>query len=973
MLAAFVPLVTATALLPVAVRTAVPAQPAAGAAEGTGDVLPFKATERTLPNGLKVIVIPTGFPNLVSLQIPVQTGSRNEVEPGKSGFAHFFEHLMFRGTANTPPEKYRQIMIQAGARENASTGDDFTRYYATFAKEDLDTMLATYADMFQHLAYSEADFKTEARAILGEYNKNSAEPLRKLFEVQRQTFFKKHTYQHTTMGFIKDIENMPNEYEYSKVFFERWYRPQYTTLIVAGDVSADQVMPAVEKYWGGWAAGASSPTQIPPEPAPSGAQYVHVPWTSDTLPWVTVGFLGPAFDEHGKDTAALDLLAALDFGSTSALYKRLVIDEQKVDALEVDTPTSVDPSLFTVLARVKDPADAVYVRDQILATIAESRARVVSPARLAEAESFSRYAFARTLDSTERIAAVVSAYAPYRRSYETVNNYYRTLASLTPADLQGAARKYFDDDSLIVTTLSKDPLPAAIRQSPPLASIQPAAAAPGAATTPSVTPLSIAADAGAGGAIPLVVQKSPLPQLDVKLLFTAGSAHDPAGKEGLAALAAAMISEAGSKAMTSSEIQAALYPMAGSFTNSVDKEMTTFTGMIHEDNWQRFLAIVLPQLLDPGFREEDFKRLKDAQLNALTQDLRSNNEEELGKERLQTDIFQGTPYGHVALGTVAGIQAITLDDVKDFVHRTYTRANLTLGVNGDIPDEMLRTVQASLGRLPDGPAAAKPAVHVSRSPGIKVEIVEKDTRATAISLGFPIDVKRGDPDFAALSVARAWLGEHRATSGQLFQRIRQVRGMNYGDYAYIEAFPRGMFQFFPDPNIARQQQIFEIWIRPVVPENAHMALRIALFELQKLIRDGLTPAAFEETRNYLMKNVYVMTARQDQQLGYALDSRWYGIGEFTAYMQDALKTLTVDAVNAAIRKHLTAGDLTVVCIAGDAAGLKQALASDAFSAIKYDGERPQAVLEEDKVIGALKLGIEPADIRITPVAEVFAK
>jgi zinc protease len=122
-----------------------------------------------------------------------------------------------------------------------------------------------------------------------------------------------------------------------------------------------------------------------------------------------------------------------------------------------------------------------------------------------------------------------------------------------------------------------------------------------------------------------------------------------------------------------------------------------------------------------------------------------------------------------------------------------------------------------------------------------------------------------------------------------------------------------------------------------------------------------------------MKNVYVMTARQDEQLGYALDSRWYGIGEFTKYMQDALKTLTAQDVNAAIRKHLTAADLTVVCIAKDAAGLKQALASDAFSPIQYDGERPGALLEEDKVIGAMKLGIDPANIRITPIAEVFAK
>ena len=161
--------------------------------------------------------------------------------------------------------------------------------------------------------------------------------------------------------------------------------------------------------------------------------------------------------------------------------------------------------------------------------------------------------------------------------------------------------------------------------------------------------------------------------------------------------------------------------------------------------------------------------------------------------------------------------------------------------------------------------------------------------------GLPIEVTRSHPDFAALSVARAWLGEHRIASGRLYQRIREVRGMNYGDYAYIEAFPRGMFQFFPDPNIVRQRQIFEIWIRPVVPVNAHMALRIAIHELDGLIQNGLSAEEFETTRDYLMNNVYVMTARQDQQLGYALDSQWYGTGEFTDTLRKQLQALTARA------------------------------------------------------------------------------
>jgi zinc protease len=942
-----------------------------GGPAASSDVLPFKATETALANGLTVIIVPTGFPNLVSVMISVQTGSRNEVEPGKSGFAHFFEHLMFRGTPQTPPETYRRVMSKAGARDNATTWDDSTLYYSTFAKEDLDTVLATYADMFQHLAYSEADFKTEARAILGEYNKNSAEPLEKLYEVQRDTFFKVHTYKHTTMGFIDDIEKMPREYAYSKLFFERWYRPQYTTMIVAGDVASEQVLALVDKHWGSWNGAGAAPPAIPKEPAPRGPLYAHVPWASDTSPWVTVAFPAPAFDETAREPAAMAIIGALYFGEASDLYKQLVVSEQKVDRLIADIPSSVDPALFTVLARLEDARDAVDVRDRILGVFARARVSGMAADRLNDAKSFTRYSLARSIDSSERVAAVVASYVPHRRSYQTVNAYYRTLDSLTPDDLQSVARKYFTDDGLIVTTLSHGALPKNIARAPALASLDASAAAPPAM---SARPVVASAPKPASGVeVPVVLQQSLQPQLDVKLLFAVGSAHDPAGKEGLAALTAAMLSRAGSRAMPIDQIDAALYPSAGSFTARADKEMTTFTGSIHRDRWQTLVDVALPQLLDPGWRPEDFQRVKTRQLNALVQDLRSNNEEELGKERLQTNIFRGTPYGHVALGTVAGLEAITLDDVKVFAEQMFVRANLTVGVNGNASDAVIHDLQDRLGALPQGRPTPRVKIEPAPLKATHVEIVEKETRATAISLGFPIEVTRSHPDFAALSVVRSWLGEHRISSGQLFQRIREVRGINYGDYAYIEAFPRGMFQFFPDPNLARSRQIFEIWIRPVVPVNAHMTLRIALHELDALVERGLTNEQFEATRDYLMKSVYVMTARQGQQLGYALDSRWYGIGEFTSFMRDRLSALSAGQVNDAIKRHLSSRNLSVVIVTKDAAALRQALIADRPSSMTYDSEKPASLLAEDRQIGAMKLNLAAANVTVTPINEVFAR
>jgi len=254
---------------------------------------------------------------------------------------------------------------------------------------------------------------------------------------------------------------------------------------------------------------------------------------------------------------------------------------------------------------------------------------------------------------------------------------------------------------------------------------------------------------------------------------------------------------------------------------------------------------------------------------------------------------------------------------------------------------------------------------------MEVEIIQKETRATAISLGHPIPVTRSHADFAALWLALAWLGEHRASNGRLFQRLREVRGLNYGNYAYIEAFPRGMYQFFPDPNIPRRSQLFEIWVRPVMPENGLFALKLAIHELARLIERGLSDAEFEATRNYLEKNVFVMTKTQDQQLGYALDSRWYGIGDFAETMRAELAKLSRERVNEVVRKHLSAENLSIVMVTKDAEGLRNALLSKEPATIAYDAPQPE-LADEDREVGARDLRISPENIRITPVEEVWA-
>jgi zinc protease len=468
----------------------------------------------------------------------------------------------------------------------------------------------------------------------------------------------------------------------------------------------------------------------------------------------------------------------------------------------------------------------------------------------------------------------------------------------------------------------------------------------------------------------LLPNRSPL--VTFRILFMTGSAYDPNGKEGLASLTAAMLAEGGSRGQTYSQITDAMYPMATSFQWQVDKEMTVFSGSTHIDNLNKYYALIREMLLDPGFREDDFQRLKEDAINFLKTSLRGGNDEELGKEVLYTMIYPGThSYGHQNSGTVSSLEKLTIKDVRDFYQTNFTQSNLVIGLAGGYPTTFPAEVQTDFAKLakgsPNGLKLSRPA----QVPGTRIEIIERETRSTALSLGFPIGVNRSHKDWPALAVVGAYFGQHRSSNSYLYQRLREARGLNYGDYAYVEYFPRGMFQFTPDANLGRQQQIFQIWIRPVEPQNGHFVLRAALYEYDKLVREGMSKEAFESTREFLTKYVNVLTATQDAQLGYALDSRYYNIADFPTYMREQLAKLTVDDVNRAIKLYLKSDAMRIAIVTKDAAGLRDAILGNKPSPITYNAPKPKEITDEDKLIEAYKIVVKPADVTIVPVEKVF--
>jgi zinc protease len=471
--------------------------------------------------------------------------------------------------------------------------------------------------------------------------------------------------------------------------------------------------------------------------------------------------------------------------------------------------------------------------------------------------------------------------------------------------------------------------------------------------------------------IRVVALPSRSPLVDFRIVFGAGAAYDPPDKPGLASLAAAMLSGGGTRELTYKQIVDAMFPMATSVSSQVDKEMIAFYGSTDVHNLEKYYTLFRSMLLDPGWREDDLRRIKDRNINFLRVSLRQANEEELAKEELYQTIYAGHPYGHQNTGTVSGLQAIGMEDLRAFYRSQFTQANLVIGIGGGYPEGFPDRVRKDFEALPKGSRSklSLPEPAAAHSP--QAVLIEKQTRSVAISIGTTLDVKRADPDFPALLVAQCYLGQHRVAGGRLFDRMRELRGLNYGDYAYIEYFPRGMFRMDPEPNLARRQQIFQIWIRPVPPGTAHFALRLALFELDKLIREGLSPEAFERTRSFLTKNANLLIKTKQAELGYAIDSLYYGIPDYNSYVKNSLAKLTVAEVNDAIRRRLRTSDLRIVAVAQNCEELKQKLATDAISPMTYNSPKPDDVVKEDKIVERWPIGLKPETILIVPAASLF--
>ncbi len=478
----------------------------------------------------------------------------------------------------------------------------------------------------------------------------------------------------------------------------------------------------------------------------------------------------------------------------------------------------------------------------------------------------------------------------------------------------------------------------------------------------------------------IVLHEPESPFIAFSVWVKVGSQDDPAGKEGLAALTARLLTDGSTTENSYNQILEKLYPMAAEYDSDVDKEMTVFTGRIHKDNLDAYYELFRNHLLGPAFEQQDFERVKSETMNYLERTRRYGRDEELTKELLFGLAYAGTPYGHPEEGYVQSVASITLEDVEEFYRSHYVRNNVVVGVGGGFPDGFADRVRGDFDALPQGEVVRVPKPRPVMPEGIRVLLVEKRTDATPISMGFPITLLRGDPEFIGMMAMNTWFGAHRESFSHLYQVIREARGMNYGDYSYIEAFPEGYRTQIPRVNVARRHQLFEIWIRPIsstAPGNLHdrslFAARAALRELKALVDNGMTEEALTATQQYLRNYTINWGSTISRRLAYRMDDAFYGLkGEgFLSSIRPGLAALDLDEVNRAIRRHMQYDNLYIVMITQDAEGLKEKLVSGVPTSITYAAAQSAEHMAEDAEIASFPIPVSAENITIIGINDVF--
>jgi zinc protease len=779
------------------VQTPAAAQPTQGAAQ----VPPIAFKSRTLPNGLKVFTSQDkGTPN-VTVQVWYGVGAKDDPQ-GRSGFAHLFEHMMFKATRNMPSELLDRLTEDVGGFNNASTWDDFTNYYEVVPAAHLERLLWAESERLGSLVVDDATFKSERDVVKEELRQRVlADPYGpfQAYEIPGATFAV-HPYKRPGIGSIEDLDAAT--IADVRAFHATYYRPDNAALIVIGNFDEAQLNGWIDRYF--------TPIKTPAAPLPrvtavepprTGPKTVTGYGANVPLPAVAITWLAP--EAASPDAAALDVAdAILSGGESSRLFKSLVYDQQAAQSIFSDADLRQQPGMFMVGAVMASGKSAEAGETALRAEVARLRDQPVSEAELNEAKNELISAALRGRESIDDRAFDLGYALMMEGDAAKANARIQELQAVTAADVQRVAARYLADDRrTAVRWLSDEQRPAGAAKpstaSPPVAASAPTTTEPATTLAPPgqrVAPPLVGAAVQAvlpkpvertlaNGLRVIVAQSTDLPLVSARLTVRTGGAADPVGKAGLADMTASLLTQ-GAGARSATEVAQAIESLGAQISASAAWDGSFASVNVMSDKLSPAMAILADVVQRPTFAAEELDRLRQRSLDGLQVEMKEPGS--IARFVTASTVFAGTPYGHVLGGTPTSLPRLTREDVVS-LHRTYYRPdNAVLVLAGDItPEAGFALAQQAFGAWARPAAPLPVAAPVRAQAPARVVVVDlPGTGQAAVTVALPA-IPRSDPRYYPGVVANNLLGG--GYSSRLNQEIRIKRGLSYGAGSSLDA------------------------------------------------------------------------------------------------------------------------------------------------------------------------------------------
>ncbi|MUI52836.1 M16 family metallopeptidase [Aliivibrio fischeri] len=765
-------------------------------------VIPYQ--KYTLDNGLTVILSPDHSDPLVHVDVTYHVGSARE-EIGKSGFAHFFEHMMFQGSENVGDQQHFKIITEAGGTLNGTTNRDRTNYFETVPANQLEKMLWLESDRMGFLidAVSQKKFEIQRSTVKNERGQNyDNRPYGLIYEKMGEALFPQgHPYSWQTIGYVEDLDRV--DVNDLKAFFLRWYGPNNAVITIGGDLDSKQTLEWVNKYFGSIPRGPEV-ENAPKQPVTlKENRYITL---EDRIqqPMVMIGW--PTTYRGEETEASLDMLATLlGDGKTSFLYQELVKTGKVVDAGAFHDCAELSCTMYVyAMTDSGKNNDLSTAYKEVMDVLEKFDKEGVSKADLEEVQGSAE---AGAIFGLQSVSGKVSQLASNETFYGNPNQLEKQLAELkavTPEKVSQAFDTYMANKYKVTLSVvpkgktqlevQKPNFVTPKRELPEYKkidensldvrravddfdrSIMPQPSKGVTAKAPDIYRANLS-----NGIEVLGTEAIETPTIQLQIAIPAGNRYVPKGKEGLASLTAAMMEEGTTKS-SSEELQKKLDKLGSSVSFNSGSYTTTISVASLTKNIDQTLAIVDEMLFDPAFEQADFDRLQKQAVEGLVYE--HQRPSWLASQATREILFKGTIFDRSPDGSLASVQALTLDDVKAFYKQTYTPIGTQIVSVGDINKSDLIN---KLAFLSDWKGATPEILAPQRLPTLneqKIYLVNKPNAPQSVvrfvRQGMPFDATG---ELYQTQLANFNLGGN--FNSRINQNLREDKGYTYGAGGYL--------------------------------------------------------------------------------------------------------------------------------------------------------------------------------------------